>query len=97
MIPREILHTHPRSYSRYDVLSTLDDQETQDYLFGQDDMDDMDDGLPQVHINEALWELGPELLEQLQQNFQPLSLSDDIDTCMDRYKHAIDFIYENIL
>jgi len=93
IVPEELVQTHPRNYSRHGLLTFFHSSpDTMDELFGEHE-DPEEQNLPQVEVQEALWELGPELLQQFQENFQPLTLDDSLAVCKERYKEAIRFIF----
>lgn len=96
MIPNDIYDNHPTNYGVYDKLTPFhQNPEIFNYLFGDNVDEDEDDELPQVKVNDALWELNAQRLQDFMHTFIPLTINDDLDECLERYKQAIIFLYVN--
>ena len=97
-IPASVFTDFPSRYG-YDssILSrieTSDDYQTSLFSTGTDHIDEDveangDEGL---QLNSSLWTYDDQLLLNITENFQPLTIDDTVDECVARYKAVIDYI-----
>ena len=98
-VPENVYQNYPRNFTiDQKVLERITlNNEYCNHLFHHDnnenDINDINNGL---EINVALWTYDENILNSIYQRFQPLTLDDSIDECIQRYIRIINFLYDRI-